>query len=129
MKSDKAWSTRRATAALELRMCGYTYNQIAFELGYASKSGAYNAVNRLLTSRRDQTIDKFRIETLAHLDYLQAQIWAKVHQGDRVAIEISRKIAKQRIQVLGHDGLIKPKATESIPKKSLYDDHEHFHML
>ena len=129
MARNKAWSIARATSAIELRMVGYTYNEIADELGYASKSGAYNAVKRTLTARLDATVDEYRFETLARLDYMQGQVWSHVHRGDKGAIETSRKIAKQRMQVLGHDGLMTPKPKEPVVKRSQHEDHEHFHML
>jgi len=68
MARNKAWAIARATAAIDLRMIGYTYEEIGEELGYASKSGAYNAVKRTLTARQDATVDKYRYETLARLD-------------------------------------------------------------
>ena len=129
MARNKAWSLARATAAIELRMVGYSYDEIAYELGYASKSGAYNAVKRTLTARLDATVDEYRFETLARLDYMQGQVWSHVHRGDKRAIETSRKIARQRMQVLGHDGLMTPKPKEPVVESSQHDDHEHFHML
>ena len=117
MARNKAWSMARATAAIELRMLNYTYDEIAESLGYASKSGAYNAVKRTLTARQDATVDEYRMETLARLDYMQGQVWSHVHRGDKRAIETSRKIAKQRLQVLGHDGLMAPKPQVEKPVK------------
>ena len=131
MARNKAWSMARATAAIELRMLNYTYEEIAEELGYASKSGAYNAVKRTLTARRDATVDEYRMETLARIDYMQGQVWSHVHRGDKRAIETSRKLTKQRLQVLGHDGneFLRAKPKEPIVEQSPHEDHEHFHML
>ena len=131
MARNKAWSMARATTAIDLRMIGYTYDEIAEELGYASKSGAYNAVKRTLTARRDDRVDHFRMETLARIDYMQGQVWSHVHRGDKRAIETSRKLTKQRLQVLGHDGneFLRAKPKEPIVKQSPCEDHEHFHML
>ena len=129
MRRDIAWTIARATAAIEYRMLGYTYDQIAEELGYASKSGAYNAVKRALTRRLDNAVDQYRFDTLARLDYMQTQLWSKVHQGDEQAIEINRKIVKQRVQLLGHDGLLEPIRKQPVLKHSQHDNHEHFHML
>jgi predicted transcriptional regulator len=131
MARNKAWSMARATAAIELRLVGYTYDEVAEELGYASKSGAYNAVNRTLTARQDAAVDEYRMETLARLDYMQGQVWSHVHRGDKRAIETSRKIAKQRLQVLRQEGsdFLIPKPKEPIVNRTLHEDHEHFHML
>jgi hypothetical protein len=62
---------------------------------------------------------------------MQGQVWSLVHRGDKRAIETSRKIAKQRMQVLGHDGIMTPKPISEVPvaKRSPHEDHEHFHML
>jgi hypothetical protein len=60
---------------------------------------------------------------------MQGQVWSHVHRGDKRAIERSRKIAKQRLQVLGHDGLMKPSPKETTVKPLPHLDHEHFHML
>jgi len=129
---DKAWALARATAAIEYRMLGYTYDEIARELGYASKSGAYNAVKRTLIAKQDATVREFQIESLARLDYMQAQLWPKVHQGEKQAIDINRKIVKQRMQILGHEGkeliAAKPKVPKPV-KVSEFDNPDPLHLL
>jgi len=66
---------------------------------------------------------------------MQGQVWSQVHRGDKRAIETSRKIAKQRLQVLGHDGLMTPKRKIETPvvekpiKVSEFDNPEPFHLL
>ena len=101
MARDIASTKMRTSAALELRMLGHTYDDIADVLGYASKSGAHNAIKRAVTSRLDRNIEKYRIDALARLDLMQAILWPKVQLGDAQAVKIVSKLIDQRLQVLG----------------------------
>ena len=49
-RPKRARLTERRRRALELRMKGFTFVEIAREVGYASPSGAYEAVRAVLDS-------------------------------------------------------------------------------
>jgi hypothetical protein len=50
----------RASQALERRLTGATYQQIATELGYSSEAGPRNAIDRMLTRRESANVAALR---------------------------------------------------------------------
>jgi hypothetical protein len=62
--------------ALALRSRGYTYPQIAAELGFAEKSAARRAVERGLTETLQEPAAELRILELQRLDAMEAAVWA-----------------------------------------------------
>lgn len=60
----------KAIQAMELRKRGYAFQAIAKELGYASESGARNAVNRLLAKTEFEAVTDYRKLKLLQLDEL-----------------------------------------------------------
>lgn len=117
---------RDANAAM-LRAQRRTFQQIADELGYASKGEAHNAVRRALARAGRDTTEEARALMLDHLDVLIAEFWqiarrrhVVVQQGkvvrentpdgpltltdDGPTMEALREIAKleaQRAKILG----------------------------
>lgn len=64
----------KALKALALRKEGWPYEQIAKEIGYASESGARNAINRLLEKKEFEAVGEFRKLKLLQLDGLYKEI-------------------------------------------------------
>lgn len=95
---DRARKAARRTRALTLRLAGFTYDQIAADLGI-SRNGAYDLVNRTL--RRAETHARTELIELenARLDRAQAAIWAQVLKGDTKAIDAFLKISNARRQM------------------------------
>src|SRR5262245_40419937 len=74
-------ATVRGSRALELRMAGATYSQIAQAIGYKSKASAYAAVERALAADMTRVADireEYRHLHLARLDRMLRAIWPKV---------------------------------------------------
>ncbi len=92
--------------ALDLRLAGYTFDAIAAQLGYASRSSAYRAVSRGLQHIRgqaDQTADQLRQLEDARYDRMLRAIDDKVQQGDVAAIDRALRISKARRELWGLD--------------------------
>ncbi|MFI8865332.1 hypothetical protein ACIGNW_00215 [Streptomyces sp. NPDC053707] len=63
-------TAERDAEAARLRARGYTYQQIAEELGWSNKGDAHHAVKRVLTETVKEAGDEIRAIELARLDHL-----------------------------------------------------------
>lgn len=101
MTSD---AEKRQRQALELHLAGATYDEIARQLEYASRSGAYKAVQKALEERRapDSTpADAKPAETeLARLDAMLQGLWPKARKGDVAAVDRVLLIEQRREKLL-----------------------------
>lgn len=91
----------RRARALELHLAGATYQTIADQLGYASKSGAHKAVQEALKDLGAPPSTNEANETeLARLDAMLTGLWPKARRGDVQAIDRVLKISERREQIL-----------------------------
>jgi len=89
--------------AVELRKAGATYEMIAQQLGYSSKSTAFNAVNRVMQStKREAGKEAFEIE-LRRLDDLFMSLWPSARSGELGAVDRCLRIMESRRKMLGLD--------------------------
>lgn len=107
-------ATRRLQAAekriraLALRRIGFSYAQIAREVGYRNKGGAYEAVMQELNEGRAEATEEVRLLELERLDRLQAALWPKAvgnpQQGDAPdlpSLDRVLKIMERRAAISG----------------------------
>jgi hypothetical protein len=99
--SPKAQSLHREARAVELLMAGRDYDQIAAELGYSSRSGAWRAVQRALRKRREEVAGEYLTLELDRLDALQCAVWDAAMSGDPKAVDAVLKISDRRCELLG----------------------------
>ena len=94
----------REAEALSLRLAGYSYGEIASELGYANASGAHKAVMRALEKLHPvEKAEKLRRIEAARLDRLWRRLWAKLEEGDLSVVDRLLKIMERRARLLGLD--------------------------
>ena len=92
---------QREERAVELRLKGKTFQQIANDLGYESRVSAYKAVMAAIKlSMREPALELVEI-TLQRLDALIAAVWVKAMAGDIQAVLAVLRIEKQRADILG----------------------------
>jgi len=89
----KAQSLHREARAFELLMAGRDYDQIAAELGYSNRSGAWHTVQRALRKRREEIAGEYLTLELDHLDALQCALWDAAMNGDPKAVDAILKIS------------------------------------
>lgn len=89
--------------ALELAKAGVTYDRIAQEVGYASRSGAHKAVQRALNRSIQPDAEEFRKLQMARLNDMRLGLWPKVRQGVPRATEVAIKIEEREARLLGLD--------------------------
>ena len=97
----------RQRLAVEARRAGAAYDDIARQLGYRDKSGAYRAVRAGLAKALREPADDLRALELARLDRLQLAHWQKAAAGDAAATHTVLKIMERRAKLLGLDAPIR----------------------
>lgn len=105
MPQDKASVLEREATAARMRLDGASYDEIASACGYASRPGAYGAVQRALARSIKEPADEIRKMELARLDRLHEAVWpvATANPPDLAAVASVLKIMKRRAELLGLD--------------------------
>ncbi len=93
----------RQCRAVELRVAGRTLKQIADVLGYASPSGAAQAIEAALRKRVAEPVDHLRDVENARLDAMWTGIYPAAKRGNLAAIDRAIKIMTRRAKLLGLD--------------------------
>lgn len=93
----------RQAAAVNLRKCGVTFEEIARQVGYASASGAYEAVKSAMAKTLREPADDLRQLELARLDTMLEAISENILAGDLDAIATALRISERRSRLLGLD--------------------------
>ena len=97
---------QRESKAMDLRLSGMTYGEIAAAVGYKSRTSAWRAIKRVL-DRQVQRTNKAGLRLLQleldRLDVMQAALWPKVvgKNPDARAVEACLKIMQHRARLLG----------------------------
>jgi hypothetical protein len=115
--SPKAIAVKeRQTAALNLRKAGIGLREIARQLGFASPSGAYEAVRAALAESRREAADEYREVMAARLDELLAVAWESALTGDLDAVAAVLRIEERRARLFGLDRREAPVKVANLPK-------------
>jgi len=97
-------AAKKQVKALELRVEGLSFRQIALELKYKGPSGAYKAVDAALERTIREPAEQVRLLELARLDRLQVMPWKQATViGDPKAVANVLKIMERRAKLLGLD--------------------------
>lgn len=107
-------AVERQAAALRLRTAGIEFGEIAAQLGYAGKQGAYKAVATALARTVQEPADELRTLECARLDAALAAIWPKVLAGNGWAIDRMLGIMDRRARYLGLDAPLKREDTQTL---------------
>jgi orotate phosphoribosyltransferase-like protein len=91
----------RRTRAVELVAEGLSYDDIAKELGYANRSGAWKAVQASLKAVQAETVDEYRALTIDRYEALLTQVWPAAMDGDLKAVASARRIVDAECRLLG----------------------------
>ena len=106
-------AAERQRQALDLRLAGLPFRDIALQLSYAGPAGAYKAVNAALRRTLDPPAAELRSLEAERLDRLQFGLWQRALKGDVTAIDRVLRIMNRRAELLGIDA--RPQATDDIP--------------
>lgn len=109
----------RRARALELHLEEKSYAEIASELGYASPSGAHQAVKAELKARElDEVASKVAVEgipemELERIDAMLKGLWPKAQDGDAGAVDRVLRLEDRRLACLRRSGLVEAVAEEA----------------
>jgi len=98
---------KREQQALELRMAGRTWLEIAETLGYADNSGPIRAVEGLLKRTLSPTVELWRALSAERLSKILQVFWPKMLAGDDNAARLCLKAVSDLRALFGTDAPIK----------------------
>ncbi len=96
-------SSVKRVRAMEMRAAGYSYREIANELGFRSVSSAFETVERGLAEWAREPLDRVIALELVRLDQLVRAYWARAASGDLEAAAFVLKVLERRAKMLGLD--------------------------
>lgn len=99
--ASKATAAEKRKMALDLRRAGWSFDDIAKEVGYANKGSAHRAVKQGIADiTRESATELVELE-LSRLDDLLAGLYGQARDGDLFAVDRALKIMDQRAKFLG----------------------------
>lgn len=93
----------RVAKALNLRRQGYSFGEIAKELGWRTRQAAFEAVSRALADTVSEPAEDVRKLELMRLDRLEQLLWPRAEAGDPKAVTGLLKVQERRAKLLGLD--------------------------
>lgn len=94
---------KREVRVFELRIQGFTFEQIASEVGYQGASGAWQAYKRVRETLIFESVEDARQLELMRLDEMMFALWGRAIGGDLPAASCVLKIMDRRAKLLGLD--------------------------
>ena len=101
--TDPTRRDHRIQQGIKLRDHGYTWQQIADELGYATRASAFTAIVGHLRVRLDKNVTEFRAHQRLEIQAAKEAIWDKVMAGDPQAILSAVRLWQREANLLGLD--------------------------
>lgn len=96
-----ATAAEKRKKALDLRRAGWSFDDIATEVGYANRGSAHRAVKQGIAAiTRESATELIELE-LSRLDDLLAGLYEQARNGDLFAVDRALKIMDQRAKFLG----------------------------
>lgn len=105
----KPSAAEKQAACLNLRKQGYSFDEIAEQLGYANASGPWKAVEKALRKLIQEPAEELRRLELERLDVMLKSLWPFILKGSPRHIEIGLKVMDRRAALIGLDA---PKQVE-----------------
>jgi hypothetical protein len=92
----KLRTRERERLAVGLALAGVGFDEIAAQVGYANRSGAWKAVERALQRGAAQDVETLRELELARLDAMQAGLWNAARKGQLGPVDRVLAVQRQR---------------------------------
>lgn len=105
-KKQQLATAKRRAQAVELKLAGLTFQQIADQLGYSGRASACKDIDRayeIMVVERNHNLDILKEEQLAILARMRRAVWPAAVQGDTKAVDIVLKIVDRTTKLLGLD--------------------------
>jgi len=101
MWTDPALARYRGAVAVQLRLEGHTYEELAVTLGYTHRSAARKAVMRTIKERADMVVDAHRVMRWMELEELHRRSWVDAIRGRTWAVNAYLRAADERVFLTG----------------------------
>ena len=98
---DKALASARKLKAIQLKTAGLTYQQIADQLGYASRGTVYKIIKDAQSARLDNAVEEHRAYEVDRLNAMQGALWDRALAGDLQAIDRVLRLIEARCRLWG----------------------------
>ncbi len=108
-RNNRPLAEWRKARAVELATQGYTYQQIADELGYANRGTVHRIVQQTLQAVQTENVQALRAVEVDRLDALQQALWDRAMGGNLRAAQAVARIIQARARALGLVQTGKPK--------------------
>jgi hypothetical protein len=89
--------------AVEMRLAGVEFKDIAAALGYTCGSSAHKAVKRAMAEQIQEPTAQLRQMEVARLDRMLTALWPKVLEGKWLAHDRALKVMERKAALLGLD--------------------------
>jgi len=101
----------RRKQAVNMKVAGYSYEEIAAAGLYASSGAAYNAVMLQLRKERSASVEELRDVEGRKLDELSKVLWPLCLVADIAAIDAYLRVMNRRAKLFGLDLTLPPSTT------------------
>ena len=98
---DRALASARKCRAIQLKLQGLTYQQIADELGYTSRGTVYKIIKTAQATQLTDAVEEHLDIEVSRLNALQAAVWPAAMSGDLRALVVAARIIEARCRLLG----------------------------
>jgi len=98
---DRALASACKCRAIQLKLQGLTYQQIADELGYNSRGTVYKIIKTAQAARLTGAVEEHLDIEVSRLNALQAAVWPAAMSGDLRALVVAARIIDARCRLLG----------------------------
>jgi len=98
---DQALASARKCRAIQLKLQGMTYQQIADELGYTSRGTVYKIIKTAQATQLTGAVEEHLDIEVSQLNALQAAVWPAAMAGDLQALVVAAPIIDARCRLLG----------------------------
>ena len=98
---DRVLASARKTRAVDLKLQGLTYQQVADHLGYANKGTVYRIIRDAQADQLSEVVAEQRQLELDRLDAVQEALWPQAMEGNVEAAEAVRRLVETRCRLLG----------------------------
>jgi len=98
---DRALASARKCRAIQLKLQGLTYQQIADELGYTSRGTVYKIIRTAQATQLTGAVEEHLDIEVSRINALQAAVWPAAMSGDLRALVVAARIIDARCRLLG----------------------------
>jgi hypothetical protein len=99
--NSRATAAEKRKQALDLRRAGWSFDDIAAEVGYANKGSAHRAVKQGIADITRESASELLELELSRLDDMFSGLYESARNGDNFSVDRALKIIELRARFLG----------------------------